>query len=216
MGAELSAAVDEYRSRLEICFAYLEPYSGLLDHYVCRSWLCALARLHLCSRLCSSVLLRPLPFRDPDRLVIVHEHFRASWANTPDFSYSPVAPADFYDWRSKTHGFEDMAIMRYAGYNLTGERSELPEAVRAAAGSWNLFPLLGVQPALGRAFTESEDRPGNTVVMLTWSVFQRRFAGDAKIVGRQIHLDGKPYHGRRRAAFMVHLSRCRHPVVGSV
>ena len=139
-----------------------------------------------------SVLLRPLPFRDPDRLVIVHEHFRASWANTPDFNYSAVAPADFYDWRSKTHGFEDMAIMRYAGYNLTGERSELPEAVRAAAGSWNLFPLLGVQPALGRAFTESEDRPGNAVVMLTWSVFQRRFAGDAKIVGRQVHLDGKP------------------------
>ncbi len=86
-----------------------------------------------------------------------------------------------------------MAIMRYAGYNLTGERDELPESVRASAGSWNLFPLLGVQPALGRTFTESEDRRGSTVVMLSWSVFQRRFAGDAKIVGRQIHLDGKPY-----------------------
>jgi predicted permease len=141
-----------------------------------------------------SVLLRPLPFRDPDRLVIVHEHFRGAWANTPgEFSYNPVAPADFYDWRSKTHGFEDMAVMRYAGYNLTGERDELPESVRASAGSWNLFPLLGVQPALGRTFTESEDRRGSTVVMLSWSVFQRRFAGDAKIVGRQIHLDGKPY-----------------------
>jgi predicted permease len=141
-----------------------------------------------------SVLLRPLPFRDPDRLVIVHEHFRGAWANTPgEFNYNPVAPADFYDWRSKTSGFEDMAIMRYAGYNLTGERSELPEAVRASAGSWNLFQLLGVQPALGRAFTESEDRRGNTVVMLSWSVFQRRFAGETKIVGRQIHLDGKPY-----------------------
>jgi putative ABC transport system permease protein len=140
-----------------------------------------------------SVLLRPLPFRDPDRLVIVHEHFRGAWANTPDFSYNPVAPADFYDWRSKTHGFEDMAIMDYAGYNLTGERAELPEAARAAAGSWNLFQLLGVQPALGRTFTESEDRLGSTVVMLTWSVFQRRFAGDAKIVGRQIHLDGRPF-----------------------
>jgi predicted permease len=141
-----------------------------------------------------SVLLRPLPFRDPDRLVIVHEHFRGAWANSPgEFSYNPVAPADFYDWRSKTSGFEDMAIMRYAGYNLTGERGELPEAVRASAGSWNLFPLLGVQPALGRTFTESEDRRGSTVVMLSWSVFQRRFAGDAKIVGRQIHLDGKPY-----------------------
>ncbi len=140
-----------------------------------------------------SVLLRPLPFRDPGRLVIVHEHFRSAENNTPDFNYNPVAPADFYDWRSKTSGFEDMAIMRYAGYNLTGERDELPEAVRAAAGSWNLFQLLGVQPALGRAFTEQEDQRGNTVVMLSWSVFQRRFAGDGAIVGRQIHLDGKPY-----------------------
>lgn len=141
-----------------------------------------------------SVLLRPLPFRDPHRLVIVHEHFRGAWANTPgEYSYNPVAPADFYDWRSKTNGFEDMAIMRYAGYNLTGERGELPESVRAAASSWNLFQLLGVQPAFGRAFTEPEDQRGNTVVMLTWSVFQRRFAGDARIVGCQIHLDGKPY-----------------------
>jgi predicted permease len=140
-----------------------------------------------------SVLLRPLPFRDPGRLVMVYEHHRGAGANTTDFEYNPVAPADFYDWRSKTQGFEDMAIMGYAGYSLTGERGELPEAVRAAAGSWNLFPLLGVEPALGRTFTESEDRRGNTVVMLTWSAFQRRFAGDAKIVGRQIHLDGRPF-----------------------
>ena len=140
-----------------------------------------------------SVLLRPLPFQDPERLVMVYEHRREAKANTGDFHYTPVAPADFYDWRSKTNGFEDMAIMRYAGYDLTGERGELPEAVRAAAGSWNLFPLLGVQPALGRAFTEAEDQPGSTVVMLSWAVFQRRFAGDTKIVGRQIHLDGRNY-----------------------
>jgi putative ABC transport system permease protein len=140
-----------------------------------------------------SVLLRPLPFRDPDQLVMLYEHHREAEASTGDFTYNPVAPADFYDWRSKTHGFEDMAIMRYAGYSLTGERGELPESIRAAAGSWNLFQLLGARPALGRTFSESEDRPGNTVVMLSWSVFQRRFAGDAKIVGRQVHLDGRPY-----------------------
>src|SRR5438045_3038375 len=52
---------------------------------------------------------------------------------------------------------------------------------------------MGVQPVLGRSFTEAEDHPASDVVMLTWSVFQRRFAGDASIVGRQIHLDGKPY-----------------------
>jgi putative ABC transport system permease protein len=140
-----------------------------------------------------SVLLKPLPFRDADRLVVVHEHFRAAWANTPDFNYNPVAPADFYDWRAKTHGFEDMAALRYAGYNLTGERGEIPEAVRAAASTWNFFQLLGVQPALGRGFVEPEDQHGSTVVLLSWSMFQRRFGGNAKIVGRPIHLDGRPF-----------------------
>ena len=129
-----------------------------------------------------SVLLRPLPFRDPARLVMVYEHFRGG-----ELSYHPVAPADFYGWRSKTHGFEDMAIMRPAGYNLTGVRNELPESVDAEAGSSNLFSLLGVQPALGRDFTEADDQSGSAVVMLTWSVFERRFAGDAKIVGGVKH-----------------------------
>ena len=139
-----------------------------------------------------SVLLRPLPFRDPSRLVMVYEHRRGA-AEDPDSTYTWVAAADYYDWRSKTHGFEDMAIMTYGGFNLTGERGELPEQVQAIAASWNWFQLVGVQPALGRAFIESEDRQGSTVVMLTWSTFQRRFGGDAKIVGRQIHLNGAPY-----------------------
>jgi putative ABC transport system permease protein len=86
-----------------------------------------------------------------------------------------------------------MAAWHWWQFNLTGERGELPEVVNAGAGSWNLFPLLGVQPIFGRSFTEAEDHPASDVVMLTWSVFQRRFAGNASIVGRQIHLDGKPY-----------------------
>ena len=65
--------------------------------------------------------------------------------------------------------------------------------VQASGGSWNLFPLLGVNAAIGRTFTESEDRPGANVVLLTWSLFQRRFGGDSSIVDRQIHLNGKPY-----------------------
>jgi predicted permease len=78
-------------------------------------------------------------------------------------------------------------------FNLTGENGELPELVTAAGGSWNLFSLLGVQAAIGRTFVESEDRPDGNAVMLTWSLFERRFGGDQSIVGRQIHLDGKPY-----------------------
>ena len=69
----------------------------------------------------------------------------------------------------------------------------MPELVNARGGSWNLFPLLGVHAAIGRTFTESEDRPDGNAVMLTWNLFERRFGGDQSIVGRQIHLDGKPY-----------------------
>jgi predicted permease len=140
-----------------------------------------------------AVLLRPLPFRDPGRLVMIYEHFRDPSINAQEFNYNPVAPADYYDWRAQTHGFEDMAVWRYSQFNLTGERGELPEKVQARGGSWNLFSLLGVDAAIGRTFTESEDRPDGNVVMLTWSIFERRFGGDTSIVGRQIHLDDKPY-----------------------
>ena len=140
-----------------------------------------------------SVLLRPLPFRDPDRLVMIYEHFRDPSMNAQQFNYNAVAPADYYDWRAQTHGFEDVAAWRYWQFNLTGERGELPELVSARGGSWNLFPLLGVNAVIGRTFTESEDRPDGNAVMLTWNLFERRFGGDPSIVGRQIHLDGKPY-----------------------
>ena len=140
-----------------------------------------------------SVLLRPLPFRDPGSLVMLYEHFRAARDNQEGFNYNAVAPADYYDWRAQTHGFEDMAVSRRAQFNLTGERGELPELVGAGAGSWNLFPLLGVRAAIGRTFVESEDRLDGNAVMLTWNLYERRFGGDASIVGRQIHLDGKPY-----------------------
>ena len=140
-----------------------------------------------------SVLLRPLPFRDPDRLVMIYDHFRDAEHNAQGFNYNPVAPADYLDWRAQTHGFEDMAAWYYWPPNLTGEHGELPEKVQASGGSWNLFPLLGVNAAIGRTFTESEDRPGANVALLTWSLFQRRFGGDPSIVGRQIHLNDKPY-----------------------
>ena len=140
-----------------------------------------------------SVLLRPLPFRDPDRLVMIYEHFRDPRMNSQQFNYNAVAPADYYDWRAQTHGFEDLAAWRYWQFNLTGEHGELPELVQARGGSWNLFPLLGVNAAIGRTFTQSEDRPDGDAVMLTWNLFERRFDADPSIVDRQIHLDGKPY-----------------------
>src|SRR5271163_3246678 len=113
-----------------------------------------------------AVLLKPLPFRDPDKLVMVYEHFRSS---TGGDGFNVVSPADFRDWREQTRGFEDMAAWRYYGFDLTGEHAELPEVVEAAGGSWNLFSLLGTPLALGRAFTPQEDQVGaNHVAILTW------------------------------------------------
>jgi predicted permease len=140
-----------------------------------------------------SVLLRPLPFRDPDRLVMIYEHFRDPGMNAQQFNYNAVAPADFYDWRTQTHGFDDMAAWRWWQFALTGERGESPELVSARGGTWNLFPILGVNAVIGRTFTESDDRPDGNAVMLTWNLFERRFGGNPSIVGGQIHLDGKPY-----------------------
>jgi len=138
-----------------------------------------------------AVLLKPLPFADPDKLVMIYEHFREA---TSGDGFNVVAAGDFREWRQQTHGFQDMAAYRNYGFNLTGEHSELPEVVQAGAGSWNLLSVLGVQPALGRAFMPEEDQPeANHVAMLSWSLFQRRFSGDASVLGKQIHLDSTPY-----------------------
>jgi predicted permease len=137
-----------------------------------------------------AVLLRPLPFRDSGKLVMLYDHFRH---NKGGDGFNAVAPGDYRDWRSHTHGFEDMAAMRGYGGILSGVHSELPEVVQSAGGSANLFPLLGVTPAFGRTFSEAEDQPkGERVVLLTWSLFQRRFAGNPSIIGKQIHLDTVP------------------------
>jgi len=137
-----------------------------------------------------AVLLQPLPFRDSGKLVMLYEHYRH---NKGGDEFNAVAPGDYREWRSQTHGFEDMAAMRGYESILSGVHSELPEVAQSAGGSANLFPLLGVTPAFGRLFTEAEDKPkGEPVVLLTWSLFQRRFAGDPSIIGKQIHLDTIP------------------------
>jgi hypothetical protein len=110
-----------------------------------------------------SVLLRPLPFHDQSRLVMLYEHFRDPSMNRLEFNYNPVAPADYYDWRGDTHGFADMAAWRWCQFNLTGEHSELPEQVNAAGATWNLFSLLAWIRRSGAA-----SRNGKTVQTVTW------------------------------------------------
>jgi len=151
-------------------------------------WRWVLAPPHHCSPSCARCCSSPCLSANPDKLVMVYEHFRASTESNP---FNTVAAGDFHDWREQTHGFADMAAWHTTGFDLTGEHAELPEAVHAAGGSWNLFSVLGLQPALGRTFTAEEDQPGaNHVVMLTWSLFQRRFSADPSILGKEIRLDG--------------------------
>ncbi|PYT77184.1 MAG: ABC transporter permease [Acidobacteria bacterium] len=137
-----------------------------------------------------SVLLRPLPFKDPARLVRLYEH-----SADDKFPYNQVASGVFKAWKNESHGFSDLAIVSLgAEYNLSGQSGQLPEKVRAAECSWSLFPTLGVEPALGRTFTPSDDQPSaNGTVVLSWALWKRRFGGDSSILNQKIRLDAKSY-----------------------
>ncbi len=134
-----------------------------------------------------AVLLRPLPFSDAARLVAVWED-----ASHLGFPRNTPAPANFADWKSRNHVFQDMAALRGNLYALTGEGT--PEQVEGSPVTANLFPLLGVSPILGRNFSTEEDRPGGPrVVLISYGLWQRRFGGERTIVGREVWLNGQKY-----------------------
>jgi predicted permease len=136
-----------------------------------------------------SVLLKPLPFPDSDRLVMLYES-----SADGKFPYNSVAGGIFQAWQKGASGFEQMAIWGASAYNLSGTQGQLPEKIDGAKCSWNLFSTLAVQPAYGRTFTASDDSPAaNPTVILSWNLWQRRFAGDPSIVGEKILMDGEPY-----------------------
>jgi putative ABC transport system permease protein len=135
----------------------------------------------------NTVLLRPLPYKDPDRLVMV-------WEDATKAGYPRDVPtnANFIDWRDQNHVFEGMAAIAYDSFNLTGAGD--PERLDGRRVSASLFQLLGVDPQIGRVFTAAEDQPGSErVVILSYGVWQRRFAGDPGIVGKAISLNGASY-----------------------
>lgn len=137
-----------------------------------------------------SVLLRPLPFPHPDRLVALYSQDDRS---KPD-SENNVSSGDFYDWQKAAHGYEQMAIWRWSGFNMSGNTGELPEFLNAGTCSWNLFATLGAGPALGRLFTPNDDHIGaGSTVILSWDFFERRFNGDPAILGRTIRLNSRTY-----------------------
>lgn len=135
-----------------------------------------------------SVLLKPLPFTKPDRLVNLWE----SNPHNPGDEIMPVAPADFLDWRSRTHSFAEIGASYDVQKSLTGVGE--PVALIGYAFSANVFHVLGVTPLLGRTFTAEEDRPGaDHVVVLAYSLWERKFGSDPGIVGKTITLDGQSY-----------------------
>jgi predicted permease len=133
----------------------------------------------------NSVLLKPLPYKSSERLVMVWED-----ATKYGFAHNTPAPANFIDWREQGEAFEDMAALIDQSFNLTdvGE----PERIEGQRVSASLFPLLGVEPVLGRAFLPEEDRPeGNRVVILSHGLWRRRFGLDENIIGKTLNLNAE-------------------------
>jgi putative ABC transport system permease protein len=135
--------------------------------------------------LTSAVLLKPLPFREPERLVMLWED--ASFAGFPR---NTPSPANFMDWKAQSESFEGMAALAIRSYNLTDGGD--PVRLEARAVTADFFPVLGVKPALGRAFAPAEDRPGgDRVAVISHAVWQGRYGGDPGVVGREILLGGE-------------------------
>ena len=136
-----------------------------------------------------SVLLQPLPFNQPDRLIQLYEQ-------SPNGKrlYSYVAGGMYAAWKLQAPSVEQMAVYGTDSISLSGDGGPLPERIRYAECEWNLFPMLGVNLELGRPFVQSDDRPdAPATVILTYSLWVRRYAGDKAILGKTILLDARPY-----------------------
>jgi putative ABC transport system permease protein len=130
------------------------------------------------------VLLRPLPYPEPDGLVRVYEVL-------PQLGLFSVAPANFFDWRAQNAVFDRLGAYTSASATLDGPDG--PERIQGLQVSWDLFPTLRTAPAIGTVFTKDEDQPGgNRVVMLSHGLWMRRFGGNPEIIGTSVMLSGAP------------------------
>jgi putative ABC transport system permease protein len=135
-----------------------------------------------------AVILRPLPFHDPERLVAVRSIDLHDSTQGGDISY----PA-FLDWRAQSHSFEAMSVWNVMSLTYTG--SDQAESIRGAVVSANLFSMLGISPTLGRTFVPEEDKPGDgsAPIILSYEFWQSHFGGDPNILGRALTLDNDKY-----------------------
>ena len=136
----------------------------------------------------NAVLLRPLPYPDAQQLVMIWEDYQRRGGPAQEFTN----PANFMDWQEQAQTFAAMYAFGGAAFTLTGDGE--PERVLGASVTGGFFTTLGVAPALGRAFTAEEDRPGGAAALvLTHGLWQRRFGGDAAVVGKALLLNGNSY-----------------------
>jgi predicted permease len=137
------------------------------------------------------VLLKPLPFEDPDRLVMLYE----AGLHEDDTAGSNVVSGGMYtEWKNQNRGYSSLALAKGIRVGLSGSGGQLPEKLDSALLSWNMLRTLGVQPALGRDFTLADDsHAANGTVLLSWGLWKRRFGGDPAILNQTIDLDAQPY-----------------------
>ncbi len=134
----------------------------------------------------NAVWLRPLPYRDPDRLIVVRE------TKLPETTDSQVSPAAFLAWQKQNTVFAPLEAITVRYFNLIDETN--PERVRGMPSTHGFLPMLGMRLMIGRNFLPEEDRPGhNRVAILGYNLWQRRFSGDPGILGRTITLDDQPF-----------------------
>jgi len=133
----------------------------------------------------NAVLLRPLPYEDPDRLVRLSE-------DSPQVPEMSISYPNFLDWREQNGVFSSIAAMQFRSLNLIGVNE--PERLPGRAVSAQFFDVLGVKPALGRSFMAEEDRPGaNRVCIVSDGLWKRRFGSDPSLVGKQLTLSDQSY-----------------------
>ncbi|HEV8484124.1 MAG TPA: ABC transporter permease [Blastocatellia bacterium] len=130
-----------------------------------------------------AVLLRPLPYPEPDQLMVLREF------KLPVHPEFPVAPGNFLEWQNQSSTFESLCAYRGASYNLVS--GSTPQRIQAARVSAGLITALGTPPAIGRDFLAEEDQEGRgNVVVLSHGLWQRQFGADPNIVGQTITLSG--------------------------
>ena len=134
-----------------------------------------------------AVLLQPLPYPEGDRIVILTE----TDTNQPQIS---VSFPDYVDWKRDNTVFENIAVSRRESFNLSGLPGRPPEQVKAASSRRNFFKVIGLQPQLGRVFTEEEDRVGGPpVCVISDKLWQRVFARDPNVLGKTVNFGNQPY-----------------------